>query len=373
MKNFLADRTSMIDASGIRKVFDLAARLADPVNLSIGIPDFDVPDNVKDAAIDAVRQGHNRYSVTSGDAELLEKLRTKISSDYGWDCPKVMVVSGTSGGLLLSFLATLNPGDEVIAADPYFVMYKHVVNLVGGKPVFVDTYPDFGLHPERIEAAVTDKTKMIIVNSPANPTGMVYSEDDLRAVADIAERHNLLVLSDEIYDSFCYDCQYPSMASYYEKTLLLKGFSKSHAMTGWRQGYVACQPVLADVIEQMIKIQQYTFVCAPTPFQKAAVAAMDTDVSDKLAEYKIKRDMIYDGLKDHFEVTKPSGAFYMFPKAPEWAKTSTEFVEKAIENNVLIIPGSVFSQKDTHFRISYATTNDKIQQGIEILNALAKT
>ena len=372
MNEFLADRTSMIDASGIRKVFDLAAKLPDPVNLSIGIPDFDVPDNIKDTAIDAIKQGHNRYSITAGDSELLEKLRAKISADYNWTDPKVMVVSGTSGALLLAFMATLNPADEVIVTDPFFVMYKHVVNLVGGKPVFVDTYPDFALHPDKIEAAITDKTKMIIVNSPANPTGCVYSHDDLKAVAEIAKKHNLLILSDEIYDSFCYDFEYPSMASYYEKTLLLKGFSKSHAMTGWRQGYIAAQPALAHIIEQMTKIQQYTFVCAPTPFQKAAVAALDTDISDILAEYKIKRDMIYEGLKDNFEITKPQGAFYMFPKAPSWANNATEFVQKAIENNVLIIPGNVFSQQDTHFRISYATTNEKIQQGIDILNSIAK-
>ena len=372
MSKFLADRTSLIDASGIRKVFALAAKLDDPINLSIGIPDFDVPEPVKQSAIEAINAGCNSYSQTAGDLDLLEKIRTDLVKVYGWDKPGAMVVSGTSGALLLAFLATINPGDEVIATDPYFVMYKHVVNLVGGKPVFVDTYPDFNLCVDKIENAITDKTKMIIVNSPANPTGAVYSEDELKSLAEVAAKHDLIVLSDEIYDCFCYDGEYPSMATYYDKTLLLKGFSKSHAMTGWRQGYIAAQEPLAGVIEQMTKIQQYTFVCAPTPFQKAAVTAMDTDISDKVREYTVKRDLIYNGLKDDFEITKPSGAFYMFPKAPEWASSATEFVQKAIENNVLIIPGNVFSQKDTHFRISYATTNEKLEQGIDVLCKLAK-
>ena len=372
MDNFIADRTSLIDASGIRKVFALAADLKDPVNFSIGIPDFDVPDNIKASAIDAIQAGQNSYSQTAGDGELLEKLRSKLTADYGIDDPVVMVTSGTSGALLLTFLATINPGDEVIVTDPYFVMYKHVVNLVGGKCVFIDTYPDFKLHVESIEAAITDKTKMIIVNSPANPTGAVYSAEELKSLAAVAEKHGILVMSDEIYDSFCYEGELPSIADYYDKTLLLKGFSKSHAMTGWRQGYVAARPVLANVIEQMTKMQQYTFVCAPTPFQKAAITAMDTDISDHVIAYRKKRDMIYDGLKDSFELNKPGGAFYAFVKAPDWAKSATEFVEKAIENNLLIIPGNVFSERDTHFRISYATTDEKIQQGVEILCRIAK-
>ena len=177
-------------------------------------------------------------------------------------------------------------------------------------------------------------------------------------------------MSDEIYDKFCYDTDCPSVAGFYEKTLLLKGFSKNYAMTGWRMGYVAVREPLAHVIEQMTKIQQYTFVCAPTPFQKAAIVALKCR-SSYLKAYKAKRDMIYNGLKDKFEITKPGGAFYAFVKAPAWARSATEFVEKAIENNVLIIPGAVFSERDTHFRISYATTDEKIKQGIEILRSLA--
>ncbi len=370
MKDIIADRTKLIDASGIRKVFALGASLEDPVNFSIGQPDFDVPEALKEEAIKAIRAGQNSYSQTAGDEMLRERIAERISNEFGWENPAVLVVSGVSGGLLLAFMALVNPGDEVIIPDPYFVMYKHLINILGGKCVFVDSYPDFELPVEKIANAITDKTKMIILNSPCNPTGMVYSEDPVKAIAEIAAEKDILVMTDEIYEKFCYDGECPSIAKYYDKSLVLQGFSKSHAMTGWRLGYVAAHESLRDVIEEMTKIQQYTFVCAPTPFQQAALAALDYDVSDLVDAYRKKRDLLYDGLSDKFELLKPGGAFYAFIKAPGTAG-ATEFVEKAIKNNVLIIPGNVFSEQDTHFRISYATTDDKIRQGVEILRSLA--
>ena len=283
----------------------------------------------------------------------------------------MLVSSGVSGGLLLIFLAIINPGDEVIIPDPYFVIYKHLINMLGGKCVFVDSYPDFRLPVGKIADAVTEKTKMIILNSPCNPTGTVYSRHEIEALAKIAAEKDVLILSDEIYEKFCYDGDCTSIAGFYEKTLLLRGFSKSCAMTGWRLGYVAVHNCLKDIIENMTRIQQYTFVCAPTPFQKAAIAALDYDVSEFIDSYRKKRDLLYNGLKDKFQLTKPGGAFYAFVKAPN-GTTATEFVEKAIANNVLIIPGNVFSEKDTHFRISYATSDTKIRQGIDILNKLVQ-
>ena len=369
MKKILADRTRQIDASGIRKVFALAEKLKDPINFSIGQPDFDVPDAIKEEAIKAIKAGQNKYSLTAGDETLREKIAEQISAEFGWEKPAVLVASGVSGGLLLAFMVLVNPGDEVIVADPYFVMYKHLVNMLGGKCVFVDGYPDFKLPVEEIGRAVTAKTKMIIVNSPCNPTGVVYSEEEMKALAEIAAEKDVLVLTDEIYERFSYDGDCPSIASYYSKSLLLRGFSKSYAMTGWRVAYVVVHESLSDVIEQMTKIQQYTFVCAPTPFQKASIAALDLDVKDLVDAYRKKRDLIYEGLKDKFELVKPGGAFYAFVKAPRGG--ATEFVEKAIANNVLVIPGNVFSEKDTHFRISYATSDEKIEQGIEILRKLA--
>jgi aspartate aminotransferase/aminotransferase len=210
---------------------------------------------------------------------------------------------------------------------------------------------------------------MIVLNSPCNPTGVVYSQQQVKDLAKIAAERDILVLTDEIYEAFSYDGACPSITHYHRKCLLLRGFSKSHAMTGWRLGYVAAHESLKDVIEQMAKIQQYTFVCAPTPFQKAAIAAMDYDVSDLVDGYRRKRDLLYDGLKGTFELVRPGGAFYAFVKAPR--EGATQFVEKAIKNNVLIIPGKVFSEKDTHFRISYATSDQKIRQGVEILRRLA--
>lgn len=369
MQKIIADRTSKIDASGIRKVFALAAELKDPVNFSIGQPDFDVPEPLKEEAIKAIRAGQNKYSQTAGDAILKKRIVEQIKNEFGWSEPAVLVASGVSGGLLLAFLAIINPDDEVIIPDPYFVIYKHLINMLGGRCVFVDSYPNFELPVEKIADAITNKTKMIILNSPCNPTGAVYSEQQIKALAKIAAEKNILVMTDEIYERFCYDGECPSIANYYEKTLLLRGFSKSYAMTGWRLGYVAASESLKNVVEEMTKIQQYTFVCAPTPFQKAAVAALDYEISDLVDGYRKKRDLLYEGLKDKFELVKPSGAFYAFIKAP--GGSGSDFVEKAIANNVLVIPGNVFSEKDTHFRISYATSDDKIEQGVEILRSLA--
>jgi aspartate aminotransferase/aminotransferase len=369
MRNILADRTRYIDSSGIRKVFALAATMKDPVDFSIGQPDFDVPEPVKREAIRAIEEGWNRYSQTAGDGELIEKIAGRIKAEFRWDKPKVMVTSGVSGGILLAFLALINPGDEVIVPDPYFVMYKHLVNMLGGRCVFVDCYPGFGLDAEKIAAAVTERTKLIILNSPCNPTGAVYSEKELKDIAAIASKKDIIILSDEIYNNFSYDSTCASAAKWYERTIALRGFGKSYGVTGWRLGYATAGRELAEVIEQMVKIQQYTFVCAPTPFQRAALTAMDCDTTAFVDAYKRKRDLIYEGLKGKFELNRPAGAFYAFVKAP--GGRASEFVEKAIANNVLVIPGKVFSEKDTHFRISYATSDEKIRRGVEILRGLA--
>ncbi len=369
--DYLADRTKLIDASGIRKVFALAAKLEDPINFSIGQPDFDVPETIKKAAIDAIGKGFNKYSQTAGQTEVVECLKNKTTADYGWDNPPLMITDGVSGGLLLTFMALINPGDEIIISDPYFVIYKHVINMLGGKCVYIDTYPDFRLPADTVEAAITDKTKLIIMNSPANPTGIVYTVDEIKAVTDVARKHDIIVLSDEIYEEFSYDDKAQSVGNFYDKAMILKGFSKSYAMTGWRLGYAACSEKLAPLMDKMLMIQQYTFVCAPTPLQMSILAALQEDITPYVDTYRIKRDRMLEGLAGSYEITKPGGAFYMFVKAPQQYANATEFVKKAIENNVLIIPGNVFSEQDTHFRISYVATDEKLEQGIDILCNLA--
>ena len=367
--DYVSQRSHAVDASGIRKVFDLAAKMKDPINLSIGLPDFDVPDIAKLAAIESIKSGNNRYTQTQGIAPLRERLRKDLSKEIGRDVGEVLITSGVSGGLFLCILACIDPGDEAIFLDPYFVMYKHLLTLAGGKPVIVDSYPDFRFHADRVEKAITKRTKILILNSPSNPTGVTMTEAEVKAAVEVARKHDLLILSDEIYEPFLYDMPrgLPSAAKTYEKTVLLRGFSKSHAMTGWRLGYAVGPD---EIIAQMTKLQQYTFVCAPSPFQHAALKALDVPMKNAVDAYRRKRDLVADTLSKKFEIVRPDGAFYIFPKAPKGAK-ATDFVAKAIEKNVLIIPGNVFSEKDTHFRISYATTDEKLAKGCEILNSLA--
>jgi len=365
---WLADRTGLFDASGIRKVFDLGAKLANPINLSIGQPDFDVPEPVRQAAIAAIESRKNGYALTQGMPVLREKLHARIKQEYGHDDRELFVTSGTSGGLMLALLVLLNPGDEVILFDPYFVMYDALVKVVGGEVVPIDTYPDFTIDLNRVADAITPRTKMILFNSPANPTGAVADEQTVRGLAELAAQRNVVLLSDEIYRAFCYDRPFVSPAKFNPETLVIDGFSKQYGMPGWRLGF-AHGP--SAIIHEMIKLQQYSFVCAPHPFQWAGAAALDVDMSREIEAYRRKRDIIVAGLADDYELVAPGGAFYAFPKLP-WG-TGMQFVDRAIEDyQLLIIPGNVFSRRDTHFRISYATADDVIQQGVEVLRKLAR-
>ena len=366
----IAQRMSLLDASGIRKVFDLAAKMKDPINLSIGQPDFDVPEPVKAEAVEAIRRGQNKYTQTQGTSELRAAVAEACREEFGFpDDRPYLITSGVSGALVLAMLTLLDPDDEVVFPDPYFVMYSHLVNLASGKPVPVDTYDDFRPDAGAIADAITDKTRMLILNSPCNPTGCVYSETELRDIADVAAKRDLLVVSDEIYNLFCYDpgkSGFVSMASIYENTLLMRGFSKSHAMTGWRLGWCTGPQ---KIIEKMTMLQQYSFVCAPSMAQAAGIVAMKTDMSQYVTAYRRKRDMVFEALAEKFGLVKPGGAFYAFVPAP--GGDATAFVERAIAKNVLVIPGSVFSGRDTHFRLSYATSDEKLAKGLEILASLA--
>lgn len=365
-EHWIADRMGLIEVSGIRKVFELGASLTDPVNLSIGQPDFPVPAPIKQAAKKAIDEDRNGYTVTDGILPLREKILAQVRERYPGQERGVLITSGTSGGLVLSLFCTLNPGDEVIVFDPYFVMYPHFIRIAGGTPVFIDTYPDFQIDPEKVKKAITPRTKVMIVNSPGNPTGAVYPREVLRALAELAAKHNILLLSDEVYSAFSYDESFASPAEFNPDVLVLDGFSKAYGITGWRLGY--CHGPRA-LIEEMKKLQQFTFVCAPSIAQYAGVAALEVDISSIVADYRRKRDLMVEGLKDRFELTTPGGAFYLFPKAPRGK--GSDFVTDAIKNNLLVIPGKTFSERDTHFRISYAANDRTLERGIEILRRMA--
>jgi aspartate aminotransferase len=366
--DWIADRTRNFDSSGIRKMFDLAAKLKDPINLSIGQPDFDVPPPIKEELIRAIQDGKNGYAATQGVPVLREKLQAEIDQQYGHDDRQVFVCSGTSGGLLLAMLAMVNPGDEVIYFDPYFVMYPAIVELAAGRSVRLSVYPDFQIDVNKLEEAITDRTKIIILNSPSNPTGICASEAEIKAVAELAAKHGICLVSDEIYSRFTYDGPHISPAQFNPDTIVIDGFSKTYAMTGLRCGYVHGPK---SITETMLKIQQYTFVCAPQPVQWAGAVALDTDMSSYVDRYKSKRDRMLEGLADHYEIVKPGGAFYLFPKLP-WGDND-EFIAAAIANNLMVIPGNIFSDFDTHFRISYAVDEQVIDRGIEALCRIAET
>jgi len=394
----LSERSRGIDASGIRRVFDLGAKLKDPINLSIGQPDFPVAEPIKQAAIAHILGNSNGYTVTQGIAPLRNRLARHLADDVGWNVdphpaaeadhtrPGVLVTSGTSGGLLLSFLALINPGDEVIIPDPYFVMYPHLCRMVGATPVFCDTYPDFQMTAERVAPLITARTKVVLLNTPGNPSGAVASQRQCAELLELCRAKGVLLISDEIYDEFTYPdarvvsevgdrtprCPSPArVAGSHDDVLLVRGFGKTYGMTGWRLGYAAGPRRL---IEEMSKLQQYTFVCAPSALQWAAAAALDVNMANHIETYRKRRDLVVEMLGKVTELAAPGGAFYAFPRVPEGVAggSATKFIEKCLEKSVLVIPGNVFSRRDTHFRLSYATDEKNLVRGLEVLVGLLK-
>lgn len=366
--DWIAERMSYIESSGIRKVFELAKSIKDPINLSIGQPDFDVPEPIKKAAKEAIDAGRNTYTLTQGIPELRQQLLQMVEAKYPKSNRDLIVTSGTSGALVLALCCVVDPGDEVIIFDPYFVMYPHLVSLTGGKSVFIDTYPDFEIDINKVEKAITKKTKVILFNNPANPTGKTYSLETVKNLAELARKHGILLISDEIYSAFHFDGLLQTPADFNHNVLVLDGFSKSYGMTGWRMGY-AHGP--AKLIQEMIKLQQFTFVCAPSIVQYAGLTALNQDMSSFMQQYKLKRDFLLNGIKDCYEIPNAGGAFYLFPKAP--GGNSTVFVEKAIQFDLLIIPGKTFSSSDTNFRVSFAAKQVTLERGVEVLRKLAKS
>mgnify|MGYP001188214114 CR=1 FL=1 len=375
-----SDRATSIDVSGIRRAFQLGASLEDPINLSIGQPDFPVPQPIKDAAINAIETDRNGYTLTAGHPDLLNAIKTQLQEEIGWTIDgqqlDVMVTSGTSGALLLSFMAMLDPGDEVIVADPYFVVYTALGPMTGSTVRLCDTYPDFRLTAQRVEPLITDRTKIVLVNSPGNPTGVVLSDAEMKELVELCERRGILLISDEIYDLFTWPehldhrGRCPSPANHSQDMLLIRGFGKTYGCTGWRLGFAAGP---APLIAEMAKLQQYSFVCAPSMAQSGVLACFETDMAEIVERYHRRSRMVTDAFDGLTTVTQPGGAIYAFVEVPPaLGMTATEFSELAIDRNVIVIPGNVFSQRDTHFRISIATDEERLAQGLAILSELMR-
>ena len=360
-------RLQSMSTSGIRKIFELGKSLRDPIDLSIGQPHFDVPPSIKRAAQTAIDTGCNGYTVTQGIPELRNRLGELIGMRLPGQNRQVLVTSGTSGALMLALCSTIDPGDEVILFSPYFVSYPNLVHLAGGVPVVIDTYPNFDIDIDQVERAITPRTKAILFSNPANPTGMVLPERTLRDLATCAHSHDILLISDEIYNAFTWNGPARSAAEFNDNVLVVEGFGKTYGMTGWRLGF-AHGP--HDLLDDMARLQQFTYVCAPSIAQHAALAALDCDIAAYAADYRRKRDWLYGALAQRYDIVKPEGAFYCFPKAPHG--TGSEFSARAIDHGLLVIPGCAFGPADTHFRISYAVDDRHLERGIEVLLKLAQ-
>jgi aspartate aminotransferase/aminotransferase len=362
-------RAAAFDSSGIRKAFDLAAKLDDPINLSIGQPDFEMPPAAREAAKAAADAGRNGYTPTQGIPALRERLEGEVRRETGQPDRRLCVTSGSSGALVLALMALVDPGDEVIVFEPAFVMYRPLVEFLGGRVVPIDTAPSFAIDVDRVAAAITPATRAILLNTPANPTGFVADAGTVRDLARLAESRGVTLVSDELYRSYCYDAPFHSPAPHSGQVVVIDGFSKSHAMTGWRVGWIHGPKQVIDAITMM---QQYTFVCAPQPGQWAALAALDCPMDAPLAECRRKRDKLMDGIRGHYEFVPPGGAFYLFPKAP--GGSGKAFAERAAaEEKLIVVPGSVFGRADTHFRIAYTVSERTLDRGIAALRRLAAT
>lgn len=368
---FISQRLNTFDSHDFREAIQKQATLINPVNLSIGIPEELTPEHIKAAGIEAIRQDKTTYAPTNGLLELRQALAHKLQTENGIPCTaeSVTVVPGLTTGQLLVYLAVLDPGDEVIIFDPYYPPYPNLATMIGARVVYVSTLPDFQPNLPLLEASITDKTKLIIINSPNNPSGAVYPEETLRELAAIAEKNNILLLSDEIYEQFVYDGKHFSVGSIYPNTLTLNGFSKAHAMTGWRLGYMAGPQEIIDAINEL---QQYVVFSSSSIAQHAAIAALKHQSPQILQKYKTKRDLVVGRLHDSgYSVEGAQGAFYAFIKAPH-NLTDIEFVNRATEHGLIILTGRAFSQLHGYIRISYGADIASLKKGLDILDMIAK-
>ncbi|MCC7449115.1 MAG: aminotransferase class I/II-fold pyridoxal phosphate-dependent enzyme [Anaerolineae bacterium] len=378
MRNFVSQRVQSVPPSGIRRFFDIAATMDDVISLGIGEPDFVTPRNLLDAGIESLKRGETHYTSNSGTRELRESVSDYLARLYGIEYDpehELLITVGVSEALYLALTAILDPGDEVIVPEPCFVAYMPEVVFAGGVPVGVPTYAkdDFQVTAAAIEAAITPRTKALLIGYPNNPTGAVMSRENLLAIAQLAIRRDLIVISDEIYDRLVYGVPHTHFATLdgvRERSIVLGGFSKSHAMTGWRLGYAAAS---SPILEAMRKVHQYTIMSAPTTAQAAAGAALmaaEPDVEAMRSEYDRRRKLIVSGFNElGLSCFEPRGAFYAFPNISASGMDEEEFADRLLlEERVAMVPGSAFGTSGVgHVRASYATAYEKIEEALERL------
>lgn len=377
-RSYLSQSVQSLRPSGIRRFFDIAATMKDVVTLGIGEPDFVTPRHIIDKSIDSLRAGHTAYTSNSGLLELRQAIADYIGGLYHVEYDpndQIVVTVGVSEAMWLALRTILDPGDEVLVPEPCFVANAAAVEMAGGVPIHVDTFVEdhFQVTGAMLEAAVTPRTKAILINYPNNPTGAVLSRERMLEIAAVAEKYDLLVLSDEIYERLVYGVEHTNFASLpgmYERTILMSGMSKTFAMTGWRIGYV-CAP--REIMEGIRKLHQYLIMSAPTVGQYAALEALthgEDDVREMHGEYDKRRRLIVDGFNQlGLHCFEPRGAFYAFPNIGVTGMSDEEFCERLLtEERVAVVPGSAFGRSGAGFvRASYATSRERIEIALERL------
>ena len=375
MRNLLSDKIVALKPSGIRKFFDIVSEMDDAISLGVGEPDFDTPWHIRDEGIYSLEQGRTFYTSNAGLKELREEICNYLKRKQGltYDPAKeVLITVGGSEAIDIGLRAVLNPGDEVLIPQPSFVSYEPCAIMAGGVPVIIELKAEneFRLTAQELENAITDKTKVLVLPFPNNPTGAIMEKKDLEAIAEVIKRHDILVMSDEIYAELTYKEKHVSIAEIegmQERTILINGFSKAYAMTGWRLGY-ACGP--KEIMQQMVKIHQFAIMCAPTTSQYAAVEALrngDGDVQEMRTAYNQRRRYLMDAFRRmDLECFEPFGAFYVFPCIKEFGMTSEQFAERFLaEEKVAVVPGTAFGDcGEGYLRISYAYSLDNLKLAI---------
>lgn len=378
-QRYLAKRVIQLKPSGIRKFFDIVATMDDVISLGIGEPDFDTPKPIVEAGIRSLEAGETHYTSNFGMLELRQGISQHLQHLYGLSYDpqsEVLVTVGVSEALYLAMTAILNPGEEVLIPTPCFVSYQAEVILAGGTPVEIPTHAEdgFQVRVEALEAAITPRTKAILIGFPNNPTGAVASHEALMGVARLAEKYDLVIVSDEIYDQLVYETRhycFSTLPGMQRRTILLGGFSKNYAMTGWRIGYAAAP---ADILKGLVRIHQYTIMSAPTTAQRAAIEALQGDqesVEAMRSEYNRRRKLIVSGLNElGLRTYEPHGAFYAFPNIAASGMDDETFAQKLLEEErVAVVPGSSFGDAGAGFvRCSYATAYEQIEEALKRMN-----